>query len=198
MQRLILASSSPRRLSLLESISIHPDEVISPNINEQILPKEKPEKLALRLALDKANSMKIEKGFILSADTIVSTKSKVFDKANTREEVEKFLNSFSGRRIAIHSAIAALQIESGEIVKSGQKLVTSIVKFKRFSHEEIQHYLDSNHGVGIAGGFAIQGLGETLVKWMSGSYSGIVGLPLYETVSLLKGVGYHAYNKAKS
>lgn len=198
MQKLILASSSPRRLSLLESISIYPDEVLSPNIDEQILPKEKPEKLALRLALEKVNSIKIDNGFILAADTIVATKAKVFDKANTREEVETFLKFFSGRRIAIHSAIAALQIEKGGVAKSGHKLVTSIVKFKRFSHEEIQHYLDGNHGIGVAGGFAIQGLGETLVKWMSGSYSGIVGLPLYETANLLKGVGYNVYNKTKS
>ena len=83
-------------------------------------------------------------------------------------------------------------MENGIVSKSGQKLVTSQVKFKCFSHEEIQHYLDSGNGIGAAGGFAIQGLGETLVKWMSGSYSGIVGLPLCETVSLLKGIGYNA------
>lgn len=198
MQKLILASSSPRRLALLQSISIHPDEIISPNIDESILPKEKPEKLALRLALEKVNSIKIDNGFVLAADTIVATKSKVFDKANTREEVENFLKLFSGRRISVHSSIAALQIENGEVIKLGQKLSTSIVKFKRFGHEEIEHYLDSDHGIGVAGGFAIQGLGETLVKWMSGSYSGIVGLPLYETANLLKGVGYNAYNKTKS
>ncbi len=198
MQKLILASSSPRRLALLQSISIHPDKIVSPNIDESILAKEKSEKLATRLALEKVNSIKIDNGFVLAADTIVATKAKVFDKANTREEVESFLQFFSGRRIAIHSAIAALQIENGEVIKLGQKLSTSIVKFKRFSHEEIEHYLDSNHGIGVAGGFAIQGLGETLVKWMSGSYSGIVGLPLYETANLLKGVGYNAYNKTKS
>ena len=191
MQKLILASSSPRRLALLKSVAIHPDIIISPNINEQALPKERPEKLALRLAIEKVKAIQ-EDGYILAADTIVATKSKIFDKANTQEEIEKYLNFFSGRRINIHTAIAAVRIENGIIIKTGNKLVTSIVKFKRFSHEEIEQYLKSNNGIGAAGGFAIQGLGETLVKWMSGSYSGIVGLPLCETVSLLKGMGYYA------
>ncbi len=195
MQNFILASSSPRRLALLQSVEIYPDKIISPNINEQPILKERPEKLALRLAIEKVKTIQ-ENGYILAADTIVATKSKVFDKANTQEEVEKYLNFFSGRRIAIHTAIAAVRIEDGAITKSGNKLVTSVVKFKRFSHEEIEQYLKSDNGIGAAGGFAIQGLGETLVKWMSGSYSGIVGLPLCETVSLLKGIGYYA-NKSQ-
>ncbi len=190
MQKFILASSSPRRLALLKNIGFNPDQIVSPDIDEQPFPKERPEKLALRLAYAKVHAIKAD-GFILAADTIVATKSKIFDKADTREEVEKYLNFFSGKRINIHTAIAAVKMENGIVTKSGQKLVTSQVKFKCFSHEEIQHYLDSGNGIGAAGGFAIQGLGETLVKWMSGSYSGIVGLPLCETVSLLKGIGYH-------
>lgn len=195
MQKLILASSSPRRLDLLKSINYYPDEVISPDIDESPMPREKPEKMASRLALEKAKAINRE-GFILACDTIVATKAKFFDKATSREQVEEYINFYSGRRIYIHSAIAALKIENGIITKTGQKLVTSIVKFKRFSIDEIKYYLDSGNGVGAAGGFAVQGLGETLIQWMSGSFSGMVGLPLCETVSLLKGIGFN--NESKS
>ncbi len=200
-QSLILASSSPRRLSLLQAIGIYPNQIISPSVDEQPLAKEKPPQLALRLAEKKAMlvaSTYKDDAFILAADTIVGTKSKIFDKAETREMVEKYLLFFSGRRIDIYTAIAVIKIKNGIIEKIATKLVVSNVKFKRFSYEEIQHYLSAEHGVGAAGGFAIQGLGETLVSWMSGSYSGIVGLPLCETLNLLKGLGYNGHNQSTS
>jgi septum formation protein len=193
MTRLILASSSPRRLSLLQSVSIVPDHIISPNINETPLAKEKPEKAALRLAEAKAMSIaktSTEDALILSADTIVSTKAKIFDKAITKEDVEKYLSFFSGRRIHINTAISVIKVKNGIIEKSATKLVTSTVKFKRINPEEMKHYIASNIGIGAAGGFAIQGIGETLIQWISGSYSGIVGLPLTETLNLLRGLGY--------
>ncbi len=200
-QMLILASSSPRRLALLQNIAIYPDQIISPDINERPLVKEKPLQLALRLAEKKAmlvaSSYK-DDAFILASDTVVGTKNKIFDKAETKEMVEKYLLFFSGKRIDIYTAIAAIKVKNGTIEKIATKLVVSNVKFKRFSHEEIQHYLNTDHGIGAAGGFAIQGLGETLVKWISGSYSGIVGLPLCETVNLLKGLGYNGYNQSAS
>ena len=199
-QKLILASSSPRRLALLRSIAVSPDKVISPDINEASLPKEKPEALALRLAEAKAlvvaNACK-EDAFILGADTIVSTKTKIFKKAESAVDVEKYLNIFSGRKINIHTAIAVVKVENDIITKAAKKLVTSQIKFKRLGHEELQHYVASNNGIGAAGGFAIQNIGETLLQWMRGSYSGIVGLPLCETVNLLKGLGYDVI-KSKS
>lgn len=199
-QKLILASSSPRRLVLLKSIAIQPDKVISPDINEASLPKEKPEELALRLAKAKAlavaNDCK-EDAFILGADTIVSTKTKIFDKANSAADVEKYLKFFSGRKINIHTAITVVKVKNGIITKTSKKLVTSQIKFKRISYEELQHYVASNNGIGAAGGFAIQNIGETLLQWMRGSYSGIVGLPLCETVNLLQGLGYEVI-KSKS
>ena len=191
---LILASSSPRRLALLQSIGINPAQIISPNIKEQALSREKPLKMAARLAEAKASivaSRYAGNAVILAADTIVATKAKFFDKAETPAEVEKYLQFFSGRRIHIYSAISAVRVINGRIDKIANKLVTSDIKFKRISHEEMKHYVASNNGIGAAGGFAIQGLGETLLQWMSGSYSGIVGLPLTETVNLLKGLGYH-------
>jgi len=197
-QTLILASSSPRRLALLQNIAIYPTQIISPNIDEQPLLKETPTQLALRLAEKKAMLVASSQtnAFILAADTVVGTKNKIFDKAETRELVEKYLHFFSGKRIVIYTAISVIKVQKCIIEKIATKLVVSKVKFKRFSHEEIQHYLDSNNGIGAAGGFAIQGLGETLVEWLSGSYSGIVGLPLCETANLLKGLGYHGYSQS--
>ena len=199
-QKLILASSSPRRLALLQSISVQPDEITSPDINEAALLKEKPEALALRLAEAKAFAVAAkckETAFILGADTIISTKTKIFEKAESAEDVEKYLNIFSGRKINIHTAIAVVQVQNGIIIKTAKKLVTSHVKFERLGHEELQNYVSSNNGIGVAGGFAIQNIGETLLQWMRGSYSGIVGLPLCETVNLLKGLGYDVI-KSKS
>ena len=189
MQKLILASASSRRLALLQSINLDPDEIISTDIDESPLAKEKPEKLALRLALEKAYAAKKD-GFIIAADIIVATKSKIFHKGKDRETIEKYLHFYSGRRINIHTGVAVVRIENGVIVKQGQKLVSNTIKFKRFTPQEIQHYLDINHGIGAAGGVNIQGFGDSLLQWLNGSYSGILGLPLYETLNLLKGMGY--------
>ena len=193
MTRLILASSSPRRLSLLQSVAIIPDNIISPDIDETPLPREKPKATVLRLAEAKAMSIAktfSEDAFILSADTIVNNNSKIFDKAETKEDVEKYLSFFSGRRIHINTAISVIKVKNGIIEKSATKLVESSVKFKRINPEEMKHYIASNLGIGAAGGFAIQGLGETLTQWISGSYSGMIGLPLTETLNLLRGLGY--------
>ena len=200
-QTLILASSSPRRLSLLESILIVPDKIISPNINEQKLLKEKPEQMALRLAIAKAHagfSMIEGDAFIIAADTIVATKAKIFEKAESNEAAEKYLSFFSGRRIKVHSAVAVAKVKAGKLEKIASKLVTSDLKFKRISNEEMKRYLEIGEAVGKAGGFSIQGFGETLLQWISGSYSGIIGLPLAETSNLLKGLGYHGNIKSLS
>ena len=200
MLTLILASSSPRRLALLQGIGIQPNQVVAPHINEQPLLKEKPNKTVQRLAEAKATLVAhncIDDAIILGADTIIGTKSKIFDKAATHEDVAKYLHFFSGRRIDVQTAISVVSVKNGLINKTATKLVVSKIKFKRFSHEEIEHYLASDIGIGTAGGFSIQGIGETLVQWISGSYSGIVGLPLTETVNLLKGLGYD-YLKSQS
>jgi septum formation protein len=197
--RLILASSSPRRLALLESIFIHPDQIISPDINEQRLLKEKPEKMAFRLAGAKAAAVKLDdNAFIIAADTIMATKAKLFEKAETKEEVIKYLQFFSGRRIKVHTAVSVAKITAGRLEKIATKLVTSDIKFKRISEEELKNYVDNGNAIGSAGGFSIQGVGETLVQSISGSYSAIIGLPLLQTVNLLKGLGFHDYFKSQS
>jgi septum formation protein len=190
--QLILASSSPRRLELLKSLAITPDQIISPSINEEPLRHEKPDSLAVRLAKAKAIKVAIAiKGsaFILAADTIVGTKARVFEKADNNETVKKYLQFFSGRKIYIKTAIAVVKLENGKITKTAAKLVTSTVKFKRISPNELEYYLKTGKGIGVAGGFSIQGFGEALVQELSGSYSGIIGLPLRETIQLLEGLG---------
>lgn len=197
---LILASSSPHRLALLKSINMIPDKIISPDIDETPLKKEKPDHLVVRLAETKAlavASKLSDDGLIIGADTIVGTKTKVFDKTISNEEVLNSIKFFSGKKIYIKTAVAVIKIEKGLITKKTYRLVISKIKYKRFSEEDIKLYIDSGIGIGVAGGVNIQGFGETLIQNITGSYSGIIGLPLYETINLLKGLGYDPF-KSKS
>lgn len=197
---LILASSSLQRLALLKNIGITPDKIISPDIDETPLKKEKSDHLVMRLAEAKAiavaNNIK-EDAFIIAADTIVGTKGKVFDKTTNDAEVLKSIKFFSGKRVYIKTAVTVIKLENGIIAKKASRLVISKIKYKRFSEEDIKHYIDSGIGIGVAGGVEIQGFGETLIQNITGSYSGIIGLPLYETLNLLKGMGYDPF-KSKS
>lgn len=193
---LILASSSKNRLGILQGLNINPDQIISPGINEEKLSGENADKLALRLAEVKAKSVAngcVGDAYILGADTIVGTKARIFEKAETDNDVKKYLQFFSGRRIYIRTAVAVVKVEDGVISKIATKLSISKVKFKRISPEEMELYINKACGIGAAGGFAIQGLGESLIQNIDGSYSGIVGLPVYETVNLLKGLGYELF-----
>lgn len=200
MLKFILASSSPHRLKLLKSINIIPDLIISPDIDETRRVKEKTDKLVIRLAETKALAVAEtykETAYILAADTIVGTKAHIFDKAETKEDVIKYLEFFSGRRIYIKTAVSVIKLENGIVIKQATKLSVSKVKFKRITAEEIKLYLDSGYGIGTAGGLNIEDLGQVLIKNIEGSYSGIIGLPLYETINLLKGLGYDPF-KSKS
>ena len=197
----ILASSSPHRLRLLQSISVNPDKIISPDIDESPLAKEKPPQLALRLAERKAFAVAQNHqgdGLILGADTVVATKSRNFDKALSREDVVKHLQFFSGRRIHVYTGISVIRVKNSLVDKIATKLVDSVLKFKVLTPAEIEYYVNTDHGIGVAGGLAIDGLGEAFIQWMRGSYSGIIGLPLYETMNLLQGLGYKAFNKLSS
>lgn len=200
MAELILASSSPHRLRLLKSINITPDLIISPNIDEARLNKEKADEFVIRLAKTKA--LKVAEGYketayIIAADTIVGTKANIFDKAETKEDVIKYLKFFSGRRIYIKTAVSVVKMENGSLIKQATKLSVNKVKFKRLTEEEIKLYIDFGYGVGTAGGLNIEDFGQVLIKNLDGSYSGTIGLPLYETVNLLKGLGYDCF-KSKS
>lgn len=198
--QLVLASSSPQRIKILQSINIIPNLIIAPQIDETPLRYEKPDGLALRLAEAKAAKVALEyKGnaFILAADTIIGTKARIFEKATNENEVKQYLEFFSGRKIYIKTAIAVIKVINGSIAKTATKLVTSSVKFKRLNPLELKHYLAIGKGINTSGGFAIEGFGETLVQNITGSYSGIIGLPIAETCRLLEGLGYDTI-KSKS
>ena len=187
-QRLVLASASPRRLELLKQISIVPDAVIPADIDETPLKNEKPADYACRIAAAKAQKIAgtDKSAIILSADTVVACGRRILPKAETEEEARACLALLSGRRHRVLSAVTVIAPNG----TARTALSTSIVTFKRLSTEETEHYMTSGEWRGKAGGYAIQGLAAILVRHISGSYYGIVGLPLHETVKLLKGAGY--------
>lgn len=185
---LILASASPRRRDLLAQMGIAPDTIAAADIDETPLTSETPTALALRLAVEKARAVAVNcpDAFVLAADTVVSVGRRILPKAETREEVEACLTLLSGRNHRVTTGVA--------VVAPGGKLSSRAVEtrlsVKRLSRDEIMAYLDSDEGLGKAGGYGIQGLAGSYIIRLSGSYSAVVGLPLYETRALLDGAGY--------
>lgn len=181
MTRLILASASPRRLALLAQIGVTPDEVIATDIDETPLKKETPRALALRLARDKAEAVKAH-GCVLAADTVVAVGRRVLPKAETEPEARACLALLSGRGHRVYTGVA---LKTSQGVR--ERLVETRVTFKRLSPAEINAYIASGEWRGKAGGYAVQGLAGRYITNIVGSYSNIVGLPLYETANLLEG-----------
>ena len=187
--RLVLASASPRRLELLKQIGIVPDAVVPADIDESAIPGELPRNHALRLAQDKAHSVAArgEHGLILAADTVVGVGRRILPKTEDPEAAETCLRLLSGRNHRVFTGIAT-SLEG----ETRAKVVTTRVTFKRLSEPEIRTYLDSGEWDGKAGGYGIQGLAGAYIQNMVGSYSNVVGLPLFETRNLLLGQGYAA------
>ena len=185
-KKLVLASASPRRFQLLESIGIKPD-VKPSSIDETPLKGEAPKDYALRLALAKAESVAKNhpKAIVLGADTVVAVGRRILGKPEDSKEAMRFLRLLSGRK---HRVITAIAVISSQ--KPLSRVVASEVRFKRLNESEIASYLASNEWQGKAGGYGIQGQAARYVRWIGGSYTNIVGLPLYETMCLLEGVGY--------
>jgi septum formation protein len=186
--RLALASASPRRLALLEQIGLKPDLVVPSDIDETPLKGERPRQLALRLAVGKGQAAqeKLPGDFILSADTVVAVGRRMLPKAETEAEARACLELLSGRAHDVLTGIAVLAPDG----RQASRVVESRVSFKRLSHLELEGYVASGEWKGKAGGYGIQGIAASLVIEISGSYSSIVGLPLYETAALLEGLGY--------
>lgn len=185
---LILASASPRRKELLAQIGIVPDRIVPSDIDETPLRDETPPRCALRLAEAKAQAVaKTEKdAFVLGADTLVACGCRFLPKASTIEEARACLALLSGRRHRVHGGIA-LVTPAGKL--ASRRVETAVI-FKRLSPDEIADYLASGEWRGNAGGYAIQGLAARFIREIIGSYSNVVGLPLFETVNLLTGQGY--------
>lgn len=184
----ILASSSPRRLSLLADIGIVPDKIIAADIDETPGSQELPRAHAQRLALEKlqAVAQKESNAFILSADTVVGVGRRILPKAENAADVRVCLSLMSGRRHHVYTGVA-LQTPAGKIL---HRVCDSTVIFRQLSAQDIEAYVADGEGIGKAGGYAIQGRAGALIRYISGSYSNIVGLPLFEVAQMLTGAGW--------
>ena len=182
----MLASESPRRKALLAQAGIVPDQVRAAAIDETPLKAELPRVYAERLAEAKARKVAGNGALVLAADTVVACGQRILPKAENDDEVRACLKLLSGRSHQVITAVALVRAD-GSLAR---RTVLTRVKFKRLDVAEIEIYVDSREGVGKAGGYAIQGRAETFVRTLNGSYSNVVGLPLAETVALLRGSAY--------
>ena len=195
--KLVLASASPRRLALLEQAGLEPDLLNPVDIEETQNRRETPRALSLRLAIDKAKiaaeaPLVKQLGsapFIVSADTVVAVGRRVVWKPEDVSAAGDALRLLSGRAHKVFTSVCLLTPTGS----TRSRVVETKVRFKRLSREEIESYLASDEWRGKAGAYAIQGRAGCFVRTLSGSYTGVVGLPLYETVSLLQGAGYPVY-----
>lgn len=184
----VLASASPRRLELLRQVGLVPDCIDPAHIDETPFRGELPPAHAVRLAEEKAQAVmpRHPGAYLLAADTVVACGRRILPKTEEEASARFCLELLSGRRHRVHGAIA-LASPDGRLVT---RRVDSQVAFKRLSEAEIAAYLRSGEWRGKAGGYAIQGRAAVLIRWICGSYSNVVGLPIFETAQLLAGRGY--------
>jgi septum formation protein len=183
--RLILASASPRRLDLLAQIGVVPDAVEAADIDETPVAGELPRQNAARLARAKAQAIADRNpgALVIGADTVVACGRRILPKAEDEKTALQCLELLSGRRHRVYGGVAVI-LPDGSL---RSRLVETRVRFKRLTSQETAAYLQSGEWRGKAGGYAIQGRAAVFVANVNGSYSNIVGLPLYETAALLSG-----------
>ena len=188
MPRLVLASASPRRCDLLIQIGMTADVVMPANVEEAPHKSELPAKLARRLSLAKADKVAADyaDAFVLGADTVVACGRRILPKAESDSEAYSCLTMLSGRRHRVYGGVTV--VSPGGIKRT--RVVTTVVSFKSLSKKEIDIYLASGEWQGKAGGYAIQGRAASFVRFISGSYTNVVGLPVFEVAQLLTGLGY--------
>jgi septum formation protein len=193
--KLVLASASPRRLALLQQAGIEPDALLPADVDETPTRSESPKELVKRLARTKAEVARrtarkrddLNNAFIVAADTIVTLGARrVLPKAEVVEEAAACLRLLSGRTHRVYTAVCVVTPKDGV----RERLVETRVRFKRLSRDEVESYLASGEWRGKAGGYAIQGLAGAFIVKLVGSYTNVVGLPLYETMLLLDGEGF--------
>ena len=198
---LVLASGSPRRLQLLEQIGYRPDHLSPADIDETPAKKERPNAYALRMAREKAavahdraaGVLDRDATFVLAADTVVAIGRTILPKADSLEVAKACLKSLSGRSHRVTTAVVVMT--RGKV---RERIVETRVKMKRLSDRDIDAYLESGEWDGKAGGYAIQGRAAAFVSQITGSYSGVVGLPLFETAQLLAGSGFRQETAAEA
>jgi septum formation protein len=192
--KLVLASGSPRRLALINQVGIEPEALRPADIDETPKRGELPRACANRLARAKADAAlemvrlddELKGAYILAADTVVAVGRRILPKAELLDEAAQCLRLLSGRNHRVHSAVCL--VTPNEAFR--QRLVETRVRFKRLSDEDIEAYLASGEWRGKAGGYAVQGIAGSFVVKIVGSYTNVVGLPMYETTTLLAGEGY--------
>ena len=184
--RLVLASASPRRRALLAQIGVVPDEVVATDIDESPLPGELPRYCVLRLARAKAAAAAAPGVFVLAADTVVAVGRRMLPKAADPDQARACLRLLSGRRHRVLTAVVVIAPDG----RRAERLSDSTVGFVRLTEAQIETYLTGGEWLGKAGGYAIQGQAAAFIRWLAGSYSGVVGLPLFETAQLLRGLGF--------
>ena len=185
---LILASASPRRLALLRQAGYEPDLVEAADIDEAALPRELPRDLARRLASEKARAVARRRpaAWILAADTVVACGRRILPKPEAEADARDCLSLLSGRR---HRVFGSIHVMDPAGNGRARDVVTSVA-FKRLTLDEIEDYVSGDEWRDKAGGYAIQGRAGAFVRFLGGSYFNVVGLPLYETVTLLEGMGF--------
>ncbi len=188
--RLVLASASPRRLDLLAQIGIAPDEVLPADIDEAPLRGETPRRAALRLAEAKVGVVAIRRpeAFVLGADTIVALGGRQLGKPADEADARRMLALLSGRNHQVFTGVAAIAPDG----RRAARLAEARVTFKRFSDADLARLLDGEEWRGVAGGYRLQGRAGAAVIRLTGSPSAVIGLPLYETLCLLRGLGFPA------
>ncbi len=190
--KLILGSASPRRKELLAQMGITPDLILPTDIDEDPRQGELPRPYALRLAREKALAVPSDPDdVVLCADTTVALGRRILGKPADAGQAAAFLTALAGRR---HQVITGVAVRRGDRVLVRESL--SVVRMKRLSDAELNAYLASGEWQGKAGGYGIQGLAGALIPWISGSYTGIMGLPVAETAALLTAVGYPVWRQA--
>lgn len=183
---LVLASASPRRKELLTRIGAEPDRIAPADIDESPRPGETPREHAGRLAREKLAASDHPGCYVLASDTVVAVGRRILPKALSRAEAEFCLRLLSGRNHKVFTAVAVRAPDG----RSAGKLSETRLKMKPLSEAEIAAYLDSGEWEGKAGGYGVQGRAGAFIVSLTGSYTGVVGLPVYETRQLLTGLGY--------
>lgn len=189
---LILASQSPDRLRLLKSVFLTPDKILPADIDESEFKGELPKDVAMRLAKAKGEKVAsdIANGYIISADSVASIGRRTLPKALNEEDIKYCLNMLSGKKTKLQTGVSVIKKLDNQIIGQSHKLVTTIVKIKRLSEEDMRFLIASGDGINKAGGYSIQGPGQCFIEYIQGSFSNVVGLPLCELRNMLVGLGY--------
>jgi septum formation protein len=189
-QRLVLASGSARRRDLLKQIGVEPAIIDPPHIDEHHGPRELPASYAARMAREKLAAIQPRHSgcWVLAADTVVACGRRILPKAETEEQACACLALLSGRRHRVLGGIAVAAPDG----RTAQRLVTTVVAFKRLTQPEIDAYIATGDWHGKAGGYAIQGHAASFIPWINGSYGNVVGLSLSDAMAMLTGLGWRA------